>query len=253
MDQTPDTLARPALGGPRHGAIWHGEDRAEFYKALAAARKEFPEIPKNRVASVRSQKGSFSYKYADLSDVFNAVDSFLSAHGLSVSQWVLSDTLWTEVAHESGTSRATPYPIHTDKAERMHPGQEHSKAVTLAKRYGLTAALGVATEESIEGDHSRRRPATQESMQMDDNFGTGDGTRMPKGAKFTKDSTPREKAEAASEAIIEQFSEAKTQKGVNGAWNRNTMFIDLLGNKHEDLYQNVFDAFHSRLESVEDD
>ena len=60
--------------------------------------------------------------------------------------------------------------------------------------------------------------------------------------------TPREKAEEAARAIIEQFKGVKTQVGVNGVWTRNEDFIAALQEKHSDLYDNVFEEFHKYME-----
>lgn len=229
------------------------EELAPLYTALARAQGEFPEIPKNRLATVRTDKGNYSYKYADLADVFKAVTPVLSAHGLCVMQHPDEGELVTVLAHGSGVFIETRHPIHFRGNGRMHPAQEWSAGLTFAKRYALTALLGVATEESVEGDHSARRKVTREDLGMDENFETGDGIRLPAGCKVAHDAPPRKKAEAAAEAIINQFQEPKTQVGVNGVWNRNQAFIDVLAEKHNDLYQSVFDAFHARMEGLEEE
>ena len=65
--------------------------RALIFAALAKARGLYPEIVKNRVATIKSDKAQYSYKYADLSDVFNAIDPVLSANGLTVMQQMKGD------------------------------------------------------------------------------------------------------------------------------------------------------------------
>jgi hypothetical protein len=213
---------------------------ALIFAALAKARGEFPEIQKTRVATVKSEKAQYSYKYADLSDVFNAIDPILSAHGLTVMQFPTGSDLMTIVAHESGAEVCGRWPIKPMKGQDLGNAQAFQAAVQVAKRYALTAILGISTEETVEGD-MRRKASWAEGM--NEAFETGDGTRMPKGAKFTKSMTPREKAQEAARAIEAQFREVKTGAGLIGAWDRNSAFIDLLAEKHDDLYQNVIDVY----------
>ena len=234
-DMTPDfpTVAQPS--------------KARIFAALATARGLYPEIVKNRVATIKSDKAQYSYKYADLSDVFNAIDPVLSANGLTVMQFPHGAELVTVIGHESGESVQGSWPIKSLPRGDMGNAQGYQAAVQVAKRYALTAMLGVSTEETVEGDVSRKMSAIVDPI--NDRFEVGDGVRMPAGAKFTKDMTPRQKAQEAARAIGEQFRIAKTGKGLSGAWDRNSMFIDLLAEKHDDLYQDVLDQFQTLMES----
>lgn len=224
------------------------ENCAKIYQALAKARGEFPAIPKNRVATVKSDKASYSYKYADLSDVFAAVDPVLSAYGLTVFQRPIGPELETIIAHESGQVISGRWPVRAMKGQGLDTAMSYQAAIQVAKRYALTAMLGISTEETVEGDH-RRKEGMPEGI--NENFETGDGVRMPRGAKFTKDMSARDKAVEAARAIEAQFDEAKTPVGVSGAWDRNSKFIDLLAEKHDDLYQTLFDKFHFLLDNKE--
>ena len=215
-------------------------------RAKAAAQGEYPEIPRTRVATVRMKSGgSYSYSYADLADVFSAVRPVNAAHGLSVTQWPDGLTLMTRVAHESGEYEDTPWPIKPLPQRSLEDSQSFQSAVQVAKRYALSAALGIATEETIEGDNSRKRGLPDG---MNEKFETGDGTRMPVGAKITSDMTPRQRAEEARRAIIDQFNSVKTQVGLNGVWNRNQDFIAILEERHRDLYDEVFDVFERQMD-----
>jgi hypothetical protein len=88
---------------------------------------------------------------------------------------------------------------------------------------------------------------------INERFEVGDGVRMPTGAKFTADMTPRQKAQEAARAISAQFNAAKTGRGLSGAWDRNSMFIDLLAEKHDDLYQDVLDQFQALMDGMTTD
>lgn len=217
-------------------------------KALADARGEYPEIPKTRTATVKMKNGGqYSYDYADLADVISAVNPVLSAFGLDFYQYPDGQNLMTVVTHESGLERKTPWPIKAMPQRNLDDAMSYQSALQVIKRYALLAALGISAEETHEGDHSRKRGMPKG---INENFETEDGVRHPKGAKFTGKMTPREKAEEAARAIIEQFEDVKTQVGVNGVWARNETFIAALQERHADLYDNVFETFHKYMEDT---
>jgi len=231
-------------------------DMAPLIGALAKARGEFPDIPRNRVAVVRMKNGSqYSYKYADLADVFNAIDPALAAYGLAVSQYPADSDIITELMHESGAVRRTKWPIKALPQRGLDDAQSYQSAVQMAKRYALTAAIGITTEETVEGDPKAQRGHDDKSctMDMNENFETPDGIRTPRGAKFTENMTPRQKAEEAARAIEAQFDDVKTVVGLNGVWNRNQKFIDALADRQDDLFQNIYDKFHALCAEHEED
>ena len=87
-------------------------EMAPLIAALAKARGEFPDIPRSRTAVVRMKNGGqYSYNYADLADVFSAIDPALAAHGLSVRQFPKDLSLVTEIWHESGGVLRSEWPI----------------------------------------------------------------------------------------------------------------------------------------------
>lgn len=222
--------------------------RAEFYADYASARNEFGEIPRKRKATVRMKGGGqYSYNYADLSDVFAAINPALAAYGIGIFQEPFGNEIITTITHKSGYEKVFKFPIKAMPGRSLDDSQSFQSSVQVSKRYALTAHLGISTEETIEGDYSVKRGLPED---INDNFETGDGVRMPRGAKVTKTATLRERAEEAARAIEAQFDEPKTSAGLNGAWNRNDSFIQLLDAKHNDLYQSIFDKFHARLDDL---
>jgi len=220
--------------------------KARIFAALASARGEYPVIPKNRVATIKSEKAQYSYKYADLSDVFTAIDPILAVNGLTVVQFPTGPDLVTIIGHESGESIQGTWPIKSLPRGDLGNAQGYQAAIQVAKRYALTAMLGVSTEETVEGDVSRKLSAIVDPM--NDKFETGDGVRMPVGAKVIKGMDPRAMAVEAARAIMDQFRTVKTGKGLSGAWDRNAMFIDKLADKHDDLYQDILDLFQTLMD-----
>lgn len=139
--------------------------------ALAAFQADLPKVGKGNIAQVKSEKGNYSYKYADLSDVSAAVLPRLAAHGLSFScKPTLTDdgrfVLAYRLRHDSGEDDAGLYPLPTSGTP-----QQVGSAMTYARRYVLSAVTGVAPDEDDDGqaasqrEHSYERPPTSRRRQ----------------------------------------------------------------------------------------
>lgn len=121
-------------------------------EALAKAQAEFKPIKKDKTAKVRMKSGGeYSYSYADLSSVIDATKEALSKNGLAVTQPVEFQAermvLHTKLMHSSGESESSFWPLpppHT-------PAQEMGSALTYARRYSMSAILGVASEDDDDG------------------------------------------------------------------------------------------------------
>lgn len=232
----------------------YGNPMASLYGALARARGEFPEIPRNRLATIRMKAGGqYSYRYADLADVINATSPALAAYGLAVMQWPEGLNLKTMITHEGGASITTDWPIKAMPQRNLDDAQSFQSAVQVAKRYALTAALGISTEETIEGDEKAHKKIVQNEAESNhDPFNEPDGIRAPHGAKVNAQMTKRQLAEEAARAIEAQMDEVKTAVGLNGVWNRNDRFIAKFQSDYDDLFQSIYDKFHSLMAGYED-
>ena len=71
-----------------------------------------------------------------------------------------------------------------------------------------------------------------------------------KGAIIPENATERERALAFESAIISKFDDAKTDKGVDGVWKKNSGVIARLEADYNDLYQNILDAFEARQKAL---
>ena len=117
---------------------------AALHAALAAASADMPSISKDKKANA----GQYSYTYADLGSVIDAVRPVLAKHGLAYVQDVsgLPDGrigITTIIVHRDGGKIATgplPMPGSNDP-------QKVGSAITYGRRYALLAALGLATED----------------------------------------------------------------------------------------------------------
>jgi hypothetical protein len=126
-------------------------DHKSIFAALAAFQSECPPIPKTRTAKIPGKgdggAGGYSYKYADLGDILDAIRPVLATHGLSFTQAALTNGSQvgcrTTVHHDSGGAiEGEPLTLNAGPSP-----QTAGSALTYARRYSLTAALGIATEE----------------------------------------------------------------------------------------------------------
>lgn len=131
---------------------------AELFKALAAAQAEFTTPRKTR-------KANYGY-YADLAEIFASVRPALNRHGLCVYQSVMSDpdrggvSVETVIAHESGESISSGrlwMPCVQTKGGNA--AQAFGSAETYARRYSLTAFLGLAADDDDDGQSAETAPA----------------------------------------------------------------------------------------------
>lgn len=135
----------------------------EIAAAFVAAQAEMPEVTKGRTANV----GTYSYTYADLGDVLNAVRPTLVKHGLAIAQDVSRHERMIEVftllVHKSGESVSFG-PMGFESGSTP---QASGSAVTYARRYSLLAALGLATEDDDGQSAAKDKPQPVEPPQYD--------------------------------------------------------------------------------------
>jgi hypothetical protein len=153
---------------------------AELSAALAKAQGAFTPVTKSKTAQVRSDKGNYSYTYSTLDELIAATRPALSANGLACIQHARTDgqrvVVVTELLHTSGQRLAFP--------EIALPAggtpQSIGSALTYARRYSLSASLGVAAEEDDDGqaataDKAEPRKAEKKPAQAPKPTTTPDG------------------------------------------------------------------------------
>lgn len=137
---------------------WDG-DRATFAKAFVAAQMATEAVKK------AASNPAFKSKYADLSEVVEAVVPALNKAGIGVMQFPEFDGEWvgvtTTLMHESGASVTGTLRLRPSKSDPQGVGS----AVTYARRYSLLAMTGAAPEDDDGNSASgpRQQPAPQEA------------------------------------------------------------------------------------------
>lgn len=141
------TTTTPKTAKPAETATTEPVVYPTLIAALAAFQKNLPSVRKNQTADVQGREGrrGYSYDYADLTDVSEAVLPALAEVGLAFhtgpdlvdGQVVLK---W-ELAHAHSTDTRTGI-LPVGRAGSNW--QDMGGAITYARRYALTAATGVA-------------------------------------------------------------------------------------------------------------
>jgi hypothetical protein len=125
--------------------------RSESIRNIAKALAGFQAEVKNPANT--ADNPFYKSKYAPLSDVLNIVRPLLTKHGLSVFQSPSGDgqnvTVTTVIMHESGEwIESDPLTLKADKATAQGAGS----AITYARRYAISAVLGISSEDDDDGN-----------------------------------------------------------------------------------------------------
>ncbi len=119
----------------------------DWMVAFAKAQAEFPTIPKTKTADM----GTYSYTYADLGDIIEAVRPILTKHDLAFAQSAVTQDgkvgIETRIYHTAGHVEIFG-PLYLPAGSDARAA---GSAVTYARRYSLTAALGITSDEDADG------------------------------------------------------------------------------------------------------
>jgi hypothetical protein len=115
----------------------------------------------------------FKSKYADLGSVFDACREALTKAGIAVTQWpAASDDgklhLITRLSHK-GEWMQCKMGIPMDKQNAHGVGS----AITYARRYALSAALGIVADEDDDGNAAVAKPKVQAPPEEDEDVKQG--------------------------------------------------------------------------------
>lgn len=130
------------------------EETTLLFAALHKVQTDMPSI------SADSKNDYFDSLYADLTAVWNGVRAVLSENGLAVIQGVKEpphtgglSSLTTRLCHTSGQwIEDDGVPLIVEPNKKGNPtAQMQGSAITYARRQGLSAMLGIITDEDDDG------------------------------------------------------------------------------------------------------
>jgi len=134
----------------------------ELAGALAKAQGQI--VP----AKFDGQNPHLKNRYTTLAAVWDAIRKPLSDNGLAVAQIVVTEPdgmfLLTRLMHSSGQYVQATYPIAAGDNRGVSAAQAVGSALTYARRYSLTALVGVVSDDDDDGN-SASAPQTQRQAQ----------------------------------------------------------------------------------------
>lgn len=127
----------------------------ELAAALAKAQGQMPAIKKDKTADIPTKAGGrYSYNYADLATIMEAIRQPLADNGLALIQTVETGdrlvAVETMLAHTSGQWISHQIGLSVDGDIRAI-----GSAITYGRRYGIVLT-GVVTEEDDDGESASR-------------------------------------------------------------------------------------------------
>lgn len=132
----------------------------ELAGALAKAQGAFANAEKDR------ENAFFKNRYVTLTSVWDAIRQPLSDNGLAVVQVTDTDTdgtvtLITRLIHSSGQYIEATYPVIGLDNRGINAAQAAGSALTYARRYSLSALVGVVADEDDDANAAagERQPA----------------------------------------------------------------------------------------------
>jgi hypothetical protein len=173
--------------------------KSESIKEIAAALAKAQAGIRN--ASQDKTNPAFKSKYADLSSVWEACRSHLSANGIAVAQGSSADgpkvTVTTLLMHSSGEWLSCDLSVNAVKGDPQGIGS----AITYARRYGLSSMVGVAPGDDI-------------ADEGDDDGNQASGKAQPEATKAAAQiSLAKRKADALA-FLRNKLGETETRKGL---------------------------------------
>lgn len=119
--------------------------------ALAKAQGEMVQPEKNKTVTVRSDKGNYSFDYADYNAIVEAVRGPLSKNGIAFTHLIEGRerglVLVTLLIHSSGEQLESLYPLPASTEPKTLGG-----AITYGKRYCLSALTGCVADDDTDAE-----------------------------------------------------------------------------------------------------
>ena len=152
----------------------------KLFEALAAANEKITNVEQNREVEVKTRdKGSYKFSYATLANIVHNIRQALTENGCWYTQRIADGEMVTRIFHKSGQwMDAGHIPMPNVQGKPSDVGA----VVSFFKRYSLSAAMGLATEEDNAGEDGEREVhfrARGERIDRDDVRGVATGVEEP--------------------------------------------------------------------------
>ena len=202
-------------------------DISKIVPALVRAQAVMVNPPRNRSVQVRTQAGSYTFRYATLDKITDMTREALAQNGLCVLQPIVSTergpALVTRLLHESGQWMECEVGL---PALGQNP-QAFGSAVTYVRRYAISAMLNISADE----DDDANRAAGNHYTDVTPRKERGERPARDGDAKGAAELAGGESAEALARALVNR---ARVAEGVEEghalleAWSRGIAALETL-------------------------
>lgn len=183
----------------------------KLFKGLSTAQQQMEQPTKDGEANA----GSYTYKYATLTSVINAVKKAIKGTGIGYTQNIVVNdgavSVSTIVFHETGANLVFD-PVIIGSTKRA---QDIGSAISYARRYSLQTAFAIAAEEDDDGQRANNGYSDQkQSQQRNQNYGQqsrgGNKTRQH-GSQGYKKSNVSQAAKKAEQSWSQTSNQSQGQ------------------------------------------
>jgi hypothetical protein len=138
---------------------------SDLAAALAKAQGAMSNVVANQKASIQTRTGgAYTYTYADLGAILQAIRKPLSDNGLSVVQGIGTEPgaiiITTQLSHLSGQWVRSQFGLAVSPDATP---QEIGSAITYGRKYGLSALIGMASEDDDGKSASEEKPPARQT------------------------------------------------------------------------------------------
>lgn len=124
-----------------------------IHQRLIYFQSKIGNIPKKNIAKVKTNSGfEYQYSYASFDTIVEAIKPFLKEYGLGFYHKFIDNRIVCVVFDRDGNTIESSLELVVDSGGRMSLSQQQGAAITYARRYTLSAILGLVTDEDNDGD-----------------------------------------------------------------------------------------------------
>jgi hypothetical protein len=157
----------------------------EFFGALAAAQGAFEAITKNQSAFIKGREGkaSYSFKYADLSEILDKTKVARAANNLALTQLVTNKAsdkggvmIRTILGHSSGARIEATLDVPRGREGEV---KDFGGYITYLRRYVVGPMLGVSADDDLDSHPDDDTPPDGSTMSYSQEHASGPRNPAP--------------------------------------------------------------------------
>jgi hypothetical protein len=187
------------------------ESITKLAQALAKAQGEMP------VVKMNAQNPFLKNKYADLGAVIETSRPVLARHGLSISQFPISDGerigVTSILMHETGEWLEDTLTFAITDSKGLSVAQASGVVISYARRYSWASILGLYADEDVDG-HTPPAAVKQEKKELTEtekrDYMLNTYSKLFKRAQVVKVTIPAITPDMTIDQMKTQYAEQKT-------------------------------------------